>query len=68
MPIGHLIEENQQHIAAFFKTNMFKERMKKFFALLAKEKTVKNEWENDVSEFLLVLYSAFERIRTILFC
>ena len=47
---------------------MFKERMKNFFALLAKEKTVKNKWENEVSDFLLVLYSAFEKIRTILFC
>ena len=38
MHIGHLIEEKQQPISIFFKTNLFKERMKKFVALLMKEK------------------------------
>ena len=30
-------------------------------------KMVKNEWENDDSDFLLDLYSVYKKIRTILF-
>ena len=30
-------------------------------------KTVKNEWENDNSDFLQALYSAYKKIRTIFF-
>ena len=51
----HPVEENQQHISSFFlKINMFQEWMKKFVALLTKEKGLmtKNEWENDDSGFL----------------
>ena len=51
---GHSIEENQQ---AFF--HLFKEHMKKFVALLTKEKgkTAINEWENNDSDIIRVLYS-----------
>ena len=31
------------------------------------EKTARNEWENDDSDFLPALYSVFKKIRTIFF-
>ena len=42
--------------------------MKKFVALLTKEKgkVAMNEWENDGSDILRVLYSVYEKITTIL--
>ena len=48
---------------------MFKKWMKKFVALLAKEKGKKaiNEWESDDCDILQALYSVFKKIRTILF-
>ena len=61
---GHSIEENQQ---AFF--HLFKEHMKKFVALLTKEKgkTAINERENNDSDIIRVLYSGYKKNRTILF-
>ena len=43
--------------------------MKKFVALLAKEKEKKaiNEWESDDCDIFQALYSVFKKIRTILF-
>ena len=47
----------------FFKTNLFKEWLKKFVALVTKEKgkmTV-NKWENDDSDILWALYSVYKK-------
>ena len=43
--------------------------MKKFVALLTKEKgkMAINEWENDDSDILWALYSAYKKIRKIIF-
>ena len=43
--------------------------MKKFVALLTKEKgkTAINEWENNDSDIIRVLYSGYKKNRTILF-
>ena len=55
------------HNQLFF--HLFKEQMKKFVALLTKEKgkTALNEWENDDSDILQALYSGYKKIRTPLF-
>ena len=60
------IEENWQRVTGFFlKTNLLKEWMKKFVALLRKkekkEKTAINECENDDSDILLALYSVYKK-------
>ena len=39
--IGHPAEENQQQVSSFFKTNLFKQWMKKFVALLTEEKRIR---------------------------
>ena len=44
------------HKKVFFKTNLFKEWMKTFFAFFDKRKTTKNELESDDSDFLQALY------------
>ena len=36
--------------------------MKKFIALLMKEKKTKNQWENNESGFLLALYSVYKKL------
>ena len=43
--------------------------MKKFVAILTKEKgkTAINEWENNDSDIIRVLYSGYKKNRTILF-
>ena len=50
-----------------FKTNLFKEWMKKFVAQLTKKTRANNEWENDDSVLLWALYSIGKKIRSILF-
>ena len=47
-----------------FLKNLFKEWIKKFIALLMKkkEKTIKNEWESDDSNFLVALYSVHKQL------
>ena len=60
------IEENWQRVTGFYlKTNLLKEWMKKFVALLRKkekkEKTAINECENDDSDILLALYSVYKK-------
>ena len=48
----HPIEENHQFVGSFFpKTNLLKEWMEKFIALLTKgkEKAAMNEWKTDYS-------------------
>ena len=60
------IEENWQRVTGFFlKTNLLKEWMKKFVALLRKkekkEKTAINECENDDYDILLALYSVYKK-------
>ena len=48
----------------FFKTNQFKEWMKKFVALVTKEKgkVAMNEWENDCSGMLQALYCEYKKL------
>ena len=41
--------------------------MKKFVALLMKEKATRNEWENHDPDFLQALYNVYKKIRTIFF-
>ena len=52
------------HIEAFFKTDLCKEWIKKFIALLTKrkEKSAMNKWENDASDILLALYSECKKV------
>ena len=49
--------------------NPFKEKMKEFVALLAKEKgkTTTNERENDESDIIRALHSVHKKVRAILF-
>ena len=51
----------------FFFQNLFQEWMKKFIALLTKEKgkMAINKWENDDSDILQALYSVYKKIRII---
>ena len=53
----------------FFKKNLFKKWMKKFIALLTKEKgkTAINEYANDDPGILRTFYSVHKKVRTILF-
>ena len=57
------------HKHLFFKTNLFKEWMQKFIALLTKKKVkmAMSEWEIDGSNILWVLYSVYKKNRAILF-
>ena len=48
---GHAVEKNKQYLSS----------------ISSKQTCLKNEWENDGSDFLRVLYSVYQKIRTILF-
>ena len=58
---GNRLKE-YSNMPAFKKKNLFKEWMKKFIALLMKEKKTKNQWENNESGFLLALYSVYKKL------
>ena len=59
---GTRLKENSNMSALKKKKNLFKESMKKFIALLMKEKKTKNQWENNESGFLLALYSVYKKL------
>ena len=60
---GYPVEGKQQYVSIKKKKkNLFKEWMKKFIALLMKEKKTKNQWENNESGFLLALYSVYKKL------
>ena len=59
--IGHSIEENQQHVSSVFKTNYFKEWMKKFVALLTKEKRLRMNGKM-MTDFLQAFYSVYKKL------
>ena len=64
MYIGHPIEEDQQHVvfSVFFKTNLFKESMKRFIALLTMGKQLRMKRKNYDSDFLRALYSVYKKL------
>ena len=64
MHIGHLIEENQQHIVFYLKHTFLKNEE---ICCITDEGTMaKNGWENNDSDFLRALYGVY-KIRAILF-
>ena len=58
--MGHLIEEKQQHVSTYFKTN-FKEWVKKFVALLKKEEWLRKNVKM-MSLTFFELYSVYKKL------